>query len=331
MGLNIPNESPISDLSKEIRCRMWWALYTLDTLLSTITGRPSRVPLDFCTTKLPSRYEESAFQTQSVSEPDGDRGTRSLGASGSLTRIPAKTPRQPIGSARGQSRSENEREESIPVEAPGSENVYFLCTVNITILIREAIDNIYASGQGSKPWFMIEATIAALDARANRWLHSLPSCYQFQGEVGPGLSRERVGLAFIFFSAKLFISQPCILQFFLGPTHDVILCGHEARSSMATVCVQAATDILHLLPDEPDAHWLYETCPWWCFLHYLMQAVSVCLAAVFVSPRSASDASLSMEAAVSKAMRWLSSISSTDPSSEEALRICTDIVARIWP
>lgn len=331
MGLNTHNESPISALSKEIRCRMWWTLYTLDTLLSTTTGRPSRVPQEFCTTKLPSPYDESAFQTPSVNEPDGEGGTRSLAVSKPLADMPAKGPRQPIGSAAGESESENETKESIPVEASESESVYFLCTVNITILIREAIDNIYASGLGSKPWFLIEATIAALDARANRWLHSLPSYYQFQGEVGPDLSRERVSLALLFFSTKLFICQPCILQFFPGSTHDRTLCGPEAKSSMATVCVQAAIDILHLLPDEPDLRWLYETCPWWSFLHYLMQAVAVCLTAVFVCPRSAPDASLSMEAAIPKAMRWLSSISSTDSSSQEALRICTDIIASIRP
>lgn len=111
----------------------------------------------------------------------------------------------------------------------------------------------------------------------------------------------------------------------------MIPCRQEAKSNMASVCVQAAMDILRLLPDEPDLHWFYETCPWWCFLHYLMQAVAVCLTAIFISPRSVSDESLCMEAAVSKAMRWLSSISSTNPSSEAALRICTEIIARMRP
>ncbi|KAJ5240689.1 uncharacterized protein N7469_002280 [Penicillium citrinum] len=334
MGLNTHNESFISDLSKEVRCRIWWSLYTLYTLLSTITGRPSRAPRDYCTTKIPSPYDESIFQTQPVNDPDGDRRS-GLAISRSLVHVSAKASRQPIGSALGGSRSESKPQESISVEDPGSESgsgaVYFLCTVNITILIREAVDNIYAPGLGSKPWPLIEGTIAALDARANRWLHSLPSYYQFQEEVGPGLSRERVSLAFLFFSTKLFICQPCILRFLPVPTHDMIPCRQEAKSNMASVCVQAAMDILRLLPDEPDLHWFYETCPWWCFLHYLMQAVAVCLTAIFISPRSVSDESLCMEAAVSKAMRWLSSISSTNPSSEAALRICTEIIARMRP
>jgi hypothetical protein len=89
MGLNIKNESPISALSKEIRCRMWWALFNLDTLLSTITGRPSRVPQDFCTTRLPSPCDESAFMSQSVNDADGDRRTLSTVISRLVAHIPA--------------------------------------------------------------------------------------------------------------------------------------------------------------------------------------------------------------------------------------------------
>lgn len=89
MGLNINNESPISALSKEIRCRMWWALFNLDTLLSTITGRPSRVPRDFCTTRLPLPCDEITFKSQSVNDADGDRGTLSMVISRLVAHIPA--------------------------------------------------------------------------------------------------------------------------------------------------------------------------------------------------------------------------------------------------
>lgn len=199
--------------------------------------------------------------------------------------------------------------------------------MNVTILVQEAINNIYASGLGSKPWFELETTMSALNARADKWLHSLPAYCQFQGMVGKALSRERVSLALLFFSTKIFICQPFIVQILLQPDENTVPC--EIENPLATVCIKAATNMIHLLPDEPDLRWLYETCPWWYFLHYLMQALAVCLTALFVGRRLVADESLPMKSTIDKAMHWLGTISSVDVSSQEAFRICTDIVAKI--
>jgi hypothetical protein len=199
--------------------------------------------------------------------------------------------------------------------------------MNVTTLIQETINNIYALKLGSKPWFELETTMSALNARADKWLHSLPECCQFQGMVGKVLSRERFSLALLFFSTKLFICQPCIVQILRQPNKNTMPC--EIENPLVTVCIKAATNMIHLLPDEPDLRWLYETCPWWYFLHYLMQALAVCLTALFIGRRLVADESLSMKSTVDKAMHWLGTISSVDASSQEAFRICTETVAKI--
>lgn len=54
LGLNLRNEdSVIGIVPKEIRVRVWWAVYSLESLLSVITGRPAAIVDERCTVSLP--------------------------------------------------------------------------------------------------------------------------------------------------------------------------------------------------------------------------------------------------------------------------------------
>jgi len=58
LGLNMRNESSkLADDLKEIRYRVWWALYTLEYRLCTLTGRANFIVDDYCTTPLPIPFE----------------------------------------------------------------------------------------------------------------------------------------------------------------------------------------------------------------------------------------------------------------------------------
>ncbi|PYH67203.1 uncharacterized protein BO88DRAFT_436837 [Aspergillus vadensis CBS 113365] len=62
MGINLRNESKrISNISREIRYRVWWSLYTLENTLSAMTGRPPGTADRFCTTPLPIPFGEEQF------------------------------------------------------------------------------------------------------------------------------------------------------------------------------------------------------------------------------------------------------------------------------
>lgn len=63
LGINLRSESKdTSNLSKEIRYRVWWSIYTLENTLSIMTGRPTCVPDKFSTTPLPIPFDEEQFR-----------------------------------------------------------------------------------------------------------------------------------------------------------------------------------------------------------------------------------------------------------------------------
>ncbi|KAJ5899982.1 hypothetical protein N7495_004726 [Penicillium taxi] len=91
------------------------------------------------------------------------------------------------------------------------------------------------------------------------------------------LARQCTSLAFLFYTTKLVISQPCLRRLanpLPGTKSPKVsqLCG-----AMASLCIKVAHKTLDLLPSEPGAALLYGLSPWWCMLHYIMQPTTVLL------------------------------------------------------
>lgn len=77
MGLNLRNESnSIGHISKETRYRVWWSLYTLDTSLCAMTGRPPSSNVEFCTTPLPVPFMEEQFRDETIAQLITDHEVR---------------------------------------------------------------------------------------------------------------------------------------------------------------------------------------------------------------------------------------------------------------
>ncbi|KAI9870333.1 MAG: hypothetical protein M1823_008774, partial [Watsoniomyces obsoletus] len=54
----------LKDPLKEIRYRVWWALYTLEHRLCSMTGRVNCILDDHCTTPLPVPVDEDKFESE---------------------------------------------------------------------------------------------------------------------------------------------------------------------------------------------------------------------------------------------------------------------------
>lgn len=77
MGIHLRSESEsISYISKETRYRLWWALYSLDIQLCSMTGRPPNMSLEYCTAFLPAPHREEDFHEDHVSRFIADDHTR---------------------------------------------------------------------------------------------------------------------------------------------------------------------------------------------------------------------------------------------------------------
>jgi hypothetical protein len=87
---------------------------------------------------------------------------------------------------------------------------------------------------------------------------------------------------------------------------------------MGNSCIEAAKTVVDFLPDEPNAHFIYDQGPWWCIVHHLMQAISVLLLALSY-PASTSQDSMLLMHYVKKSIRWLQVME--DPVAERAYQV----------
>jgi hypothetical protein len=97
MGLNLRSESSIVDnLSKEIRYRVWWALFMLDTVLCVMTGRPPSTIETFYSTPHPLPYTEEEFGDKQIMRLITDHEARNTLMSSLLSAEPAIAARESL-------------------------------------------------------------------------------------------------------------------------------------------------------------------------------------------------------------------------------------------
>lgn len=336
MGLNLRSSSDIiAHVSKETRYRVWWALFTLDTVLCVMTGRPPTTGDIFCTTPLPVPYREEDYWDESVMNLIADQDLRTALMTSLLsydTTTPGPTeasPDQPHLATPGSASSSHNETAAQRLSENLTPNISlcFLHTVDLAFLMREAVEKLYSPGAGRRTWIEMERTISALNSKADSWLSHLPSEFCFDAlERDHPLARWRVGLGLRFYATKLIISQPCLRRVAYQST--TVAFPGAVCDAMATMCVQAARQTLALLPDQANTTWLYNVTPWWCILHYIMQSTTVLLIELFARSRPGTRETADLVQEIQKALHWLHEMSTKDPSAHRAWLICMDILSR---
>jgi hypothetical protein len=206
-------------------------------------------------------------------------------------------------------------------------SLYFLYAIDLTLVMRDAIDSLHAPGTSRKSWIEMEMAISALNDATDNWLSRLPAAFRFTGlESGEPFVHQRISLAFHYYTTKLVITQPCLRRLAYGKPSagsPGALC-----DTMAAISIQVAGQILDLLPDEPNTAWLYNTTPWWCVIHYIMQSIAVLLSGLFIQTQRSNIDAARIRENFRKAIRWLSEMSTRDALSERAWLICRDLITR---
>ncbi|KAJ5585470.1 uncharacterized protein N7459_005270 [Penicillium hispanicum] len=334
MGLNLRSESDsIAHVSKETRYRVWWALFMLDTVLCVTTGRPPSTGEVFCTTPLPVPYREEDFWDERVIQLVTDQDLRN-GLMASLLSRDAVSQLSQASSEHtdsatftpGKATSNEQNLHAMLTALAPNISLYFLYAVDLAFLMREAIEILYAPKAMRRSWLEMDMAISAFNNTADNWLSRLPATFHFVGlDPEQQFGRQRASLGFRFYTTKLVILQPCLRRLAYHPpsTGSWTVC-----EAMAALCVQAARDMLALLPDETDASWLYGISPWWCVLHYVMQSTTVLLVELFTRAQPGTNGAATLAAEVSKAIGWLREMSTRDPSARQAWLVCANIISR---
>ncbi|KAH3297912.1 hypothetical protein KXV87_004877 [Aspergillus fumigatus] len=332
MGLNLRSESnTIAHVSKETRYRVWWSLFMLDISLCVMTGRPPSSSDEFCTTPPPLPFKEEDFSDDRVVQLIADHEARGLFTEAlGKTTATAETALTPDLSDHPSNMNRDcEQVASSAIESlTPNISLYFLYNVELDLILREAVVTLYAPGAARKSWHEIELSIVTLNSKADVWLSRLPAAFHF--ETGARVfERQRLNLAFCFYSTKIIIAQPCLSRLTRqapGSEPPGVAC-----ETMATMCVDFAAQMLNLLPTIPQASWVYRVSPWWCFLHYLMQSTTVLLTQILLLSEAGTVKYNRVLEQLSKATRWLSELSTNDPSSARAWLFCRDLISQHAP
>ncbi|KAJ6120982.1 hypothetical protein N7523_005262 [Penicillium sp. IBT 18751x] len=334
LGLHLRNlGSCTSDSSKEIRYRVWWSLYTVEHLLTVITGRPSCIIDSSCTTPLPVPFDESDFQKEEVAHMISAAGRA---ASDKLDRVSFHK-----GATNFDSNTDDDTCDS-PVECetkmtraeylkslPPCMSLYFLQLTSLTTIAKRMTIKLYSPEALQSPWASTEFTIQSLMLDIDTWFMNLPSAYDFTSTQTHCPLGQRMGLAFLFYSTKIGITRPCLRRLEASPQEGDR--AHEFCSKTAAECVESACHMLTLFPDAPDAALLHRITPWWCTLHYLMQSSTVLLLELSFRAQHVPEKATMVSKAAKKAVDWLSTLSKMNDASEKAWKLCDGFLRRLPP
>ncbi|KAJ5982669.1 hypothetical protein N7451_012769 [Penicillium sp. IBT 35674x] len=327
MGLHLRNKGEaVSDISRETRYRLWWALYSLDIQVSLMIGRPPNMSQAYCSTPLPAPYREEDFQDDNVSqylaEKNKRRNIMPFFTSQESTR-PSQRSRQYFEnpSHSGTSEGEDNGPFPFPLESvKPNASLYFLCCIGLAFIERQVVDELYSPKAASLSRDELETSIIKLDALADSWLTHLPPAYNFENSP-PDLSfpRQRTSLAFRFYSIKLVILEPCL-------RHVSRMSAEGPCSAHCQSLAHVAGRLLSLLPDKPDTHWLYECGPWWSVLHYLMQGSTILMAGLVGQTEHERAISDIIMGNMKKATEWLNAMSKVDEYPRRAWTVYHELV-----
>ena len=342
LGLNMRNESSeLKNSLKEIRYRVWWALYSLEHRLCCMTGRVNCIMDEHCTTPLPIPLEEQLFETEAGADLLSKENQQK-------SRLPANNNAGSPGntesnaSSTSRSRSATKKEAASESQSPAtaarnndlqwaenskpSSALYFLQLVQLTRTTQDVFHKLYNPSAIEGTWSDIQATIKTMDDQLETWYRNLPPVFDFKrNHRDREMYEYRLSLGFAFYSSKMMTHRPCLCRL------DRKIPNQSAKSldfnrNSATQCVKSARDTMRLVPDEPNAVGLVKVGPWWSILHWVVQATTVLMLELsFRAHHMPEDAAPILESA-KKGVRWLHALGEENVSARRAWALCDSML-----
>ena len=310
-------------ISKEARYRVWWCLYTFEHMLGIMTGRATCILDGVCTTPLPLPFEGDQLQEPMAAKLLNDQDLRIeyVGTSLASSHV-HQMAANPTG-GKDSTHTDTPRDASWLQSLPPTNALCFLYYADLAVITQEIVNRVYSPDCALVPWAHIENRVGALRSRIDLWHANLHKAFDFtrREDEEPGLLRGKLFLAFHYYSARITLGRPCLCR---RDAHQGSQ-GNEKPSFshvMAIVTLDSAMQMLDLVPDQPGPIQLYEIGPWWCVLHYLMQAVTVLLLELSFGSIHVPEKEQGILEAAKKGVRWLYFMSEYSVASRRAWQLC---------
>ncbi|KAL9609236.1 MAG: hypothetical protein Q9167_005971 [Letrouitia subvulpina] len=336
LGLNLRNEDPLlSRSSKEIRYRVWWALCFVERTLAVMTGRAAAFGESDCSAPLPLPVEEEEFTNEKwFEENSAVTMLRSLSTDDSamaheLGSTSASTTSNVAADNTSQVLSLYQRPEMQVI--PPSKALYFLYHSKLGMLAYNTLSRLYRPRVLNVSWASVQSEISKLQTKLAEWRFLMPPVFDFDLEQNdPQFLRERVCLGLSYYSTMIIINRPCLCRIDRKIPNQSGEARDFNRSSAAT-CVDAATSMVGLLPDDPRTVSMYSAGPWWSLVHHLMQAITILMLEMsFRAEHWPEKADIILDTA-QKALSWLESMSERDNAAYRAWHLCSSMLQKVAP
>ncbi|CAN9415083.1 unnamed protein product [Alternaria alternata] len=307
-GLHLRNEDPSVPTSrKNALAQLWWALHSIECVLTSVTGRPRVIARKDCTVPLPTTMKERC-SPKSSSPPEGS------------------TPRSNfIPPALSSVQSQVQRS-SNSIETATNPDSFLNAYVGLDLIQHKVLSNLYSARPAFHSWKCMQKEISSLTTELNEWaLQALPhGSFNTASIAEPSLGREQAMLHLCYLSVKIYITRPCLCRRDLRPK------GQSEESAefnwrTAEACVQAALDLALLLPESlnPDGSTRKDRGG-----RVYISAITVLLLELAQGaihwPKDPSNIATCVE----KLTRWLKAMESNDVVSERAYNIVCKMLGK---
>ncbi|KAL4935387.1 hypothetical protein BDV06DRAFT_207135 [Aspergillus oleicola] len=342
LGLNLQTLSDqIDPVSKETRARIWWSIFSIEHLLSSMTGRAPSVDYRSMSLYPPVPYDEGQFESPDLHDLLASTQVREERLQWTIHADDSRL---------------NDRTQWFRSLLP-TQSVYFFHLVDLFIITHAAVLAVYSLTARNNTG---QSEIPRHREKLYTWLSNLKPPFAFTNENGElhldRNSKSQVSLALEFYSSQIILARPCLTRPDLKAGTDIRFPRSRFGNDTAKTCVHSAMALLSVLPETPDTDWILRKTPWWCILHFIMQALTILQIQLSIGPVQNKSDPANVEYAdqtparqrhgssqgpaqehdldailesCKKALRWISRMAQDDQSSHRAFEIASNFMHRI--
>lgn len=327
LGLNLKSKSQsVTSASKEARSRLWWSLYIVENRLGLMTGRPTCIPVNMCSSPFPLPLSDEQLNTSMGSMLLHDPGFRDKHINDIM--VSSHTRK---ASSRSLDDDQNIAEAQKWLSSlPASAELVFLYSCDLTILSQEVLNDIYTVDSMHRSRRHLQARVEEIKLKVDLWLTSLPRSLDFtniQIQDNDEARDKRMQLACQYYSTRIVLGRPflCTSEKSGGYSEDEQRFAH----AMAVDTVRSASQIAQLVPDSSSDNQTLAISPWWCCLHYVMQTVTVLIIELSLDCIHMAEQKNSLLLLAKKCIRWLDRTSKYSLAAHRAWYYCNSSLRRI--
>ncbi|OAT13143.1 C6 transcription factor [Blastomyces gilchristii SLH14081] len=293
-ALHLVNTSTeLSEGEREFELRVWHSISSMERFLCVLTGRPSSLQDRFTSARLP--------------RPMDFPSTGPLAYNASRAAMAAMYPPSnttPVTSS------------AIP---PWT---IFVRCLRLDLIIAEALEELYSPSTVNRTWAGVQNLVLDLDKKLAQWRDDLPHRILDLSPASKGLPPldQRMYLNLRFYGACILINRPCFCE--AQQLRDAIPSQSATSKRMdedaAISCLSAARNIIDLLPQDIQPAKLYLATPWWCVLHYIVQAGTVLVMELSMDVSHLPNETENLIKESTCVLRWLQALSVTNEPAHRA-------------